>query len=125
MQSILGTTRKADITFHKGGRINISAHIAKQLDLDNGDVIDIMMERGEYYLYVKHRAPLAGRHEGMVLKSNRYGMHCVASSIKLCNAIMAECKCDKDADRLKLPIGAAVELPNIGTAIPIITRLKL
>jgi hypothetical protein len=39
--------------------------------------------------------------------------------------MMAECKCDKDADRLKLPIGAAVELPNIGTAIPIITRLKL
>lgn len=123
MQSILGTTRKADITFHRGGRINISSNISKQLGLNNGDVIDIMVDRGEYYLYVKHRAPLSGRHEGMVMKSNRYGMHYVASSIKICKYMLNLCQCKDDI--LKLPVGEAVDIETCGTALPIITRLKL
>lgn len=64
MQSILGNTRKADITFHDNGRINISARVSKLLELSHGDVIDIMDGQGEIYLYVKHRVPVVGRHEG-------------------------------------------------------------
>lgn len=125
MQSILGTTRKADITFHSGGRINISARVSKCLDLENGDVIDIMVDerKEEYYLYVKHRAPIAGRHEGMVMKSNRHGMHYVASSKKICEYMLALCKCTDDI--LKLPMGTPTDIPICGTALPIITRLKL
>ena len=47
MKSILGNTRKADITFHDNGRINISARVSKLLELSHGDVIDIMDGQGE------------------------------------------------------------------------------
>ena len=47
MESILGNTRKADIVFYSSGRIDITSHIAKQLHLSRGDVLDIMSENGE------------------------------------------------------------------------------
>ena len=57
MQSILGNTRKADIVFYASGRIDITSHTATQLRLSRGDVLDIMDEKGELYLYVKYRVP--------------------------------------------------------------------
>ena len=62
MQSILGNTRKADITFYASGRIDISARVAKHLQLSRGDVLDIMIDQDEFYLYVRLRSP-NGRHE--------------------------------------------------------------
>ena len=55
MQSILGNTRKADITFYASGRIDISARVAKHLQLSRGDVLDIMIDQDEFYLYVVHQ----------------------------------------------------------------------
>lgn len=49
MQSILGNTRKADITFYASGRIDISARVAKHLQLSRGDVLDIMIDQDEFY----------------------------------------------------------------------------
>ena len=67
MKSILLNSRKHDISFHASGKIDISAHIARQLALVPGDVIDIMQESGELYLYVKLRAGnYFGRHDGRV-----------------------------------------------------------
>ena len=57
MQSILGNTRKADITFYASGRIDISARVAKHLQLSRGDVLDIMIDQDEFYLYVRLRSP--------------------------------------------------------------------
>lgn len=122
MQSILGNTRKADITFHRGGRINISARVSKLLNLTHGDVIDIMEGQGETYLYVKSRSPL-GRHEGMVFRSNKNGNHCVASSIKLCRFIFG--KCNGGGDKVRLCCGSPVELGIYGTALPIIIKYIL
>lgn len=56
MKSILPNSRKHDISFHPSGKIDISAHIARSLSLTPGDVIDIVCESGELYLYVKLRA---------------------------------------------------------------------
>lgn len=67
MKSILPNSRKHDISFHSSGKIDISAHIARSLSLAPGDVIDIVCESGELYLYVKLRAAnYAGRHDGRV-----------------------------------------------------------
>lgn len=67
MKSILPNSRKHDISFHPSGKIDISAHIARSLSLAPGDVIDIVCESGELYLYVKLRAGnYAGRHDGRV-----------------------------------------------------------
>ncbi len=122
MQSILGNTRKADITFHRGGRIHISARIAKSLNLSRGDVVDIATDGGETLLYVKHHAPTVGRHEGMVFPSNKRGYHCVASSATLCRYILSLCG---DGDRASLCCGTAVDLPPYGKALPIIIKYKL
>ena len=68
MQSILGNTRKADITFYASGRIDISARVAKHLQLSRGDVLDIMIDQDEFYLYVRLRSP-NGRHEQQFSKN--------------------------------------------------------
>lgn len=122
MLSILGNTRKADIIFNSGGRICISARVAKLLDLSNGDVIDIATDEYETYLYVKHHAPVVGRHEGMVFRSNKRGKHCVASSVTLCRYILSLCG---GGNKVSLCLGTAVELPPYGKALPIITKYTL
>ncbi|MBQ9076266.1 MAG: hypothetical protein IJY31_00260 [Muribaculaceae bacterium] len=120
MQSILGNTRKADITFYSGGRICISARVSKLLALAHGDVIDIMADKGETYLYVKHRAPLIGRHEGMVFRSNKNGKHCKASSVRLCSFIIR--KSGAPGNIVRLCCGDPVMLSHYGTALPIIIK---
>ena len=122
MQSVLGNTRKADITFHRGGRINISSRVSKSLDLAHGDVIDIIEGQGETYLYVKHRSPVVGKHEGMVFRSNKNGHHFIASSITLCRYIMSRCG---GGDKVRLCCGDPAEIQHYGTALPIIIKYIL
>lgn len=122
MQSILGSTRKADITFHHTGRICISARIAKTLGLAHHDVIDIIKDeqrsRNEYYMVIKHRDAV-GKHEGMVFRSNKNGRHYIASSIKLSRYIMQQCGV---SDRVRLCCGDPITIPLYGTAVPIIIK---
>ena len=67
MKSLITNSRRHDITFRSDGRIDISAHIARKLSLAPGDVIDIVEDGGEWYLYVKLRAGnYVGRHIGCV-----------------------------------------------------------
>lgn len=122
MQSILVNTRKPDVVFHRGGRISISARVSKALNLAHGDVIDIMEGEEETYLYVRLRAPVVGRHEGRVFRSNKKGYHCVASSITLCRYIISKCG---DREKVRLCCGTPVELPYHGKALPIIIRYIL
>ncbi len=122
MQSILGNTRKADITFHRSGRIDISARVATQLDMHSGDVIDIMESHGEYYLYIKHRAPVIGRHEATVYNTNRQGKHFRTYSGRLCHALLSIC--GNGSDVVRLCVGEP-QLHNLGTLLPIITKLSL
>lgn len=122
MQSILGNTRKADIVFRSSGRIDISARVAKSLGLQHGDVIDIMLDGGEWYLYIKHHSPVNGRHEGMVFRSNAKGNHFRVWSKALCNVVLKECKA---IDKVKLCVGNPVNLYIYGTALPIIIKYIL
>ncbi len=121
MQSILGNSRKADITFYSSGRIDITSHVAKLLHLQPGDVLDIMSDTGELYLYVRFRSA-CGRHKACVFPSNRHGKHFRASSKALCSAVFAA---SEATDKARLCVGDPVESSFHGTMLPLITKLLL
>ena len=125
MESVLGITRKVDITFHRGGRINISAHASRLLSLTHGDVIDMYVAGGELYLFVKYRSPVVGRHEGMVFRSNKNGNHCVASSIRLCRFMFSFCEVTDSTDKLRLCVGETEQKRLYGTVLPILYKRLL
>lgn len=125
MTSILQHTRRPDISFHPRGNIDITARVTMLLGLEDGDVIDIYAEAGEFYLYVKHRAgSVPGRHEATLRPTSRqvkrcHNMRC--HSRRLCQAMLDACNA---SDVLRLPVGDVVDLRGT-MAVPIITRLKL
>jgi hypothetical protein len=125
MTSILGNTRRPDIKFHHSGRIDISAAITRQLSLSRGDVIDIIIHKGEYYLIVRAKAnQILGRHEAQCFVTNLKAKHCDslrAYSKRLCEAILQV----TGSSEAYLPAGAAETIEPYGTAIPLITRNNL
>lgn len=122
MTSILGNTRRADITFHPRGHIDITARVSKLLDLHCGDIIDIYIDGGEYYLFVKHKAnTVAGRHEATLYPTSRKVKQCHnlrCHSKRLCQAMLDACNY---SGILRLPVGEPVDLRGT-TVLPIITR---
>lgn len=122
MQSLLGNSRKADITFSVTGRICITSHVARLLRLQRGDVLDILADGEEFYLYVRHRAPTNGRHEAAVYPTNRKGNNFRAWSPKLCAAMLAE---SRQSGYVRLCVGDPIRHPVQGTLLPIITKYVL
>lgn len=118
--SVLGNTRRADITFHASGQIDITARVSKALTLQAGDVIDIVTGNGECYLRVKHRAArLVGRHEAQVYPTSKavkrcHNMRC--HSKRLAGAVLKMCHVE---DVARLHTG---EMTAMG--LPLITRVK-
>lgn len=123
MQSIIGNTRKTDLTFRLNGQIDITARVANMLAIQKGDVIDVMADHhgiGELYLYVKLKAPSVGRHKAACFPSHFPARHFRAWSKKLCQYIIRAS--DSSLDKLELGVGEPVQLPGVGTALPIIYR---
>ena len=118
MQSILGNTRKTDITFRADGRIDIAARVASLLSLHKGDVIDVLDGGGELYLYVKLHAPTVGRHEAACFPTHARSRHFRAWSKRLCRAMI--CKSGSGKGRVALSVGSPARLPGMQTALPII-----
>lgn len=123
MTSILQTsTRRADISFFPNGRIDISAHVARQLHLADGDVIDIGCADGEYYLYIRVTAPnVVGRHAGVCHPTKARSNNFRAYSVRLTSALA---RLVGSSAILRCPCGDA-ELHANSIRIPIITRLAL
>lgn len=122
MEGVLKRTRRPDVTFSPSGRIDISARVADILDLRRGDVVGVGTERGEWYLYVVHRAPTVGRHEGQVYLDNRGGRRCRAWSRRTALAVLDACG---ERGRTRLAVGEPEPHPVYGTVLPIITGLEL
>jgi hypothetical protein len=125
MRSILDNTRRSDVTFYKDGRIDITAHVATDLRLQEGDVIDIAYDdEGEYFLYIKKKGTsLLGRHEAQCRATNRRGKVCHnfrAYSRRLCREVL---RLNGNKDRARLIAGTLVE-NELGKALPIIIRYR-
>lgn len=122
MKSILPNSRKHDISFHPSGKIDISAHIARSLSLAPGDVIDIVQESGEWYLYVKLRSGhYVGRHDGRVWATARGKGTFRTCSKAITNAVLTATGTES---RLRCPCGAEIERAGI-KYITIIYRCSL
>ena len=123
MTTLLNNTRRHDVAFHRDGRIDITAHIAKQLNMQAGDVIDIAKGQGEFLLYIKHKAEtVIGRHEAQCYKTNkscRVSNNLRAYSTRLTAQVLALCSA---TDTARLNAGQPFKHPLLGITAPIIIR---
>lgn len=124
MKHLLENTRRHDITFCADGRIEISAHVTRSLDIRPGDVIDIAVDERtrEVYLYVKHRQP-AGRHKAQCYRTGK-GRTCNslrAHSVEICRQVLD--LRGFSATQAKLPVGDVVEIHGV-KALPLIVRFR-
>lgn len=126
MRSVLGSTRRPDITFHQSGKIDITARVSNAIDIQEGDVIDLAEDRGEYYLYVRVKAcDAVGKHEGRcrpTKRSKNGGRNFRAYSKRLCDFVLA---CSGSHDRARVPAGKGEDIPTLGKAINIIIGYNL
>ena len=124
-KSALGNTfRHPDFTFYRNGRIDITSRVSRILGIQPGDVIDIVVSRAEYYLYVRAKGKeLHGRFEGQCFQTNK-GLrrhYYRAYSKKITNLILSKA----GGDKAQIIGGQIVEFDNIGKAIIIIPSYNL
>lgn len=118
---LINTTRRADITFHPNGRIDLTAHVAKALQLQPGDVVNIAEEdedATEHYLYVSRRGGEAKGRHACTCRRVKHGQYLRVFSKALATHILTLCHAD---GALSLRVGSLTALPGLGTALPIIT----
>lgn len=125
MESLLGNSRKPDISFYKDGHIDITARIAKCLSLSEGDIIDIVKDGRELLLYVKLKSEQAiGLHTGRCrsTKPQKSYRNFRVNCKRLTDAIFEICNA---TDVVQLMAGECQDVPDLGRAIPLITRINL
>ena len=120
--SILGNTRRADITFHASGKIDITSRVTNILNIADGDAVDILTGDGEFYLYVSARAKnIRGRHEGLCRPTRNDSRYFRAYSRRLCDFILKECN---EKSNVRLAVGESVYINGI-KALLIITKFTI
>lgn len=123
--TLMGNTRKHDITFHSNGRIYFSAHIQHLLNLNEGDVIDILSLSNEYYLFVRQRQKdnNGGQHKCRCWKRHKRGASYLGcSSIKICK-IMLQISGEESVARFS--VGEPQEILHNIIGLPIITSMPI
>lgn len=122
---ILENSRKPDLTFHRNGRIDITARISDMLELHEGDVIDLLFSGEDWYLYVKYRHDkVVGRHEAQCYPTNRGKRRCRnfrASSKRICDTVLAM----SGGETARVIAGNSREYSNIGKAVVIIPKCNI
>lgn len=123
MVTVLGNSRRPDVTFRSNGLIEITARVVRILGITQGAVIDIVADDDGYlYLYVMHHADrVIGRHQAQCYRSNRGGNNMRCHSVKLCRAVLDKCGTGTVA---RLPLGEPQDLQGY-MAMPIITGHNL
>ncbi len=126
MKSLLGTTRRSDVIFRANGHFDLTARVVRALNISPGDVVDVLSDGCEYYLYVTCHADNAsyGRYEAQVFpsKGKGGGLHFRGSSSRLCKAILSLCNA---TDKVALPCGQPVIDKLNRCLLPIIIRINL
>lgn len=107
MKSLLPNSRRADVAFYRGGKITLSSHVVHILGISAGDVIDVLYDGSDYFLYVSHHATdIQGlRYEATCYKAKRGGSSLRANSTRLCATIL---KIVKRQDIAALPVGNVI-----------------
>ena len=126
MTSIIAKSRRPDVTFYPDGHIDLTANVAKLLQLQSGDVIDIAQSGAEYLMYVRLRnADRIGRHVAQVYptkkgkhRSNNFRCHSIGIYYVM-QSILNSAK-----GPIRLNIGQPVTLTTYGPAIPLITAAR-
>lgn len=126
MKSLLGITRRSDVIFRADGHFDLTARVVRALDISPGDVVDVLSDGCEYYLYVACRSKNAacGSYEAHVYpsKAKGGGLHFRGSSSRLCKAMLSV---SHAVYKAALPCGSVI-IDNRGRKlIPIIVRLNL
>lgn len=118
MKSLLGYSRRPDISFHRNGRIDITARVAHKLNLQAGDVIDVAFDRVEFYLYVRQKGTaIKGRHEAQCWPTKRGSHNFRAHSSRLCRNVLA---LSGATDVARLPIGELEQRNGLPAVILIV-----
>lgn len=128
MTSLLPNSRRPDVSFYPDGRIDITARIAKMLELQSGDVIDVAAHYGEYLLYVRLRASeCVGRHEAQVYptKKGKRPSHNFRAYSHSLNQELLKVVYGKSSMAARLPAGTPVTFGIYGVAVPLITQNPL
>lgn len=124
MKSLLGINRRSDIIFRADGHFDLTARIVRALNIVPGDVVDVLNDGSEYYLYVAFHPgnTSLGRFEAQVFPSSKRGNHFRGSSRRLCKAILEITGADGKA---ALPCGELIEDKGGRLLLPIIVKNNL
>ncbi len=85
MITLLERTRRPDITFCLGGRISITARVARILALQPGDSINVAFHLGECYLFATRHNNAVGRHIAQCYPTKKGSRNYCANSVMLDN----------------------------------------
>lgn len=123
MESIIGCSRRPDITFYADGRIDITARIVRQLSLGEGDCIDVGKLRDDYFLYVRRRfdPTVNFGYEATVRTTKRRSHNFRAYSVRMCRAVLKIYKAER---KVSPQLGQPLCHDNYGVIIPLI-RINL
>lgn len=113
------TMRKPDIVIRNGGVINLSANVVSRLELREGDVISLLEDKSECYIYVQcRREDAIGSYSGVCRPSKQGSRHLRAHSSVLCSYLSSKL----GGKNIDLIVGELVTIPSVGNALPIIMR---
>lgn len=112
--------RKPDIYFRRNGQIDITAKVSRILDIGVGDAINVWHAGGEYYLYVAERNA-RGSWRGVCREVNNRSHYFRANFNELAKQIIEA----SGKEEAHLPVGMPIEMENLGTVLPLITRNNL
>lgn len=126
MKSLIGIVRRSDVVFRSSGRFDIKSHAVRALNMSPGDVVDVLSDGNEYFLYVACRPKnvLCGRFEAQVFPSNKRknGLHFRGFSARLCKAMLTA---SNAVNKAALPCGEIIIDEHGRHLLPIIVRLNL
>lgn len=123
-------SRKHDICFHRNGKIDITAHVARALGLREGDVLAVGIDGEdycpEYYLYVRcRRECVQGRYEATCSSTVRKGGNSRflrAYSKSICRTI---CDLVGGTDAYLMTGELRTDIQGTDRALTLITRTNL
>lgn len=110
MKSLIKQYRNPDIKFFKDGKIYITSRVSKSIGLESGDAIDVVFDKGKYYLYVSRKKAPQG-YVARCYKTKATGRFMRCNSKEISAGIL---KAAQATEKAFLLVGRAELLPEAG-----------